>query len=89
MHNELRERNVKLGIGKGQLLGGGMPDVDAGVALTGDKHKCLLRVDGSRRLGTEPRYELTGQGAGPATYVERSLSLLDAPEIGEQWRKSL
>jgi hypothetical protein len=87
MDNELREGNVELGIGKGQLLCGGMSDVDAGVTLTGGHHKCLRRVDGCNRLGAEPRNELAGQGAGPATYVERSLPSLDAPEVGEQWRK--
>ena len=87
MHDELREGNVELGVGKGQLLGGGMPDVDAGVALTGGVHKWLRGVDGRHRLGAEPRYELAGQGAGPATYIERSLPSLDAPEVGEQGRK--
>jgi hypothetical protein len=71
MHNELREGNVELGIGKGQLLRDGMSDVDAGVALTGGDHKWLRGVDGRHRLGAEPRYELAGQGAGPATNVKR------------------
>ena len=51
MHNELREGNVELGIGKGQLLRGGKSDVDAGVALTGSDHEWLRRVDGRHRLG--------------------------------------
>ena len=87
MHDELREGNVELGIGKGQLLRGGTSDVDAGVPLTGGDHKWLRGVDGRHRLGAEPRYELAGQGAGPTTDIERSLPLLDAPEVGEQWRK--
>ena len=87
MHNELREGNVELGIGKGQLLRGGTSDVDAGVTLTGGHHKCLRGVDGRHRLGGESRYELAGQGARPTTDIERSLPWLDAPEVGEQWRK--
>jgi hypothetical protein len=39
MDNELREGNVELGIGKGQLLRGGTSDVHAGVALTGGDYK--------------------------------------------------
>jgi hypothetical protein len=87
MHNELREGNVEFRIGKGQLLRGGKSYIDAGVALTGCDHKWFRRVDGRHRLGTEPRYELAGQGAGPATYVERSLPSLDARKFGELGRK--
>jgi hypothetical protein len=60
MHNELREGNVELAIGKGQLLRGGKPDIDAGVALTGGDHKWLRGVDGRHRLGAESRYQLAG-----------------------------
>jgi hypothetical protein len=87
MHDELREGNVELGVGKGQLLRGGTLDVDAGVALTSGDHKWLRWVDGRHRLGAEPRYELTGQGAGPATHVQGSLPSLDAREVGELGRK--
>jgi hypothetical protein len=87
MHNELREGNVEFGIGKGQLFRGGTSHVDAGVPLTGGDHKWLRRVDGGYRLGAEPRYELAGQGARPATYVERSLPSLDTREVGEPRRK--
>ena len=87
MHNKLREGNVEPAIGKGQLLRGGAPDVDAGVALTGGDHKLFRGVDGRHRLGTEPRYELAGQGAGPATHVERFLTSLDPREVGEPRRK--
>jgi hypothetical protein len=87
MDDKLRKGDVEFGIGKGQLLRGGTSDVDAGVAPTGGDHKWLRRVDGRHRLGAEPRYELAGQGAGPATDVERSLSSLDAREVGELGRK--
>jgi hypothetical protein len=88
MHNKLREGNVEPAIGKGQILRGGASDVDAGVALTGGDHKLFRGVDGRHRLGAEPRYELAGQGAGPATHVERSLLSLDAREVGELGRKA-
>jgi len=87
MHNELRQGNVEFGIGKGQLLGGGKSDIDAGVALTGGDHEWFRWVDGRHRLGAEPRYELAGQGAGPATHVECSLPSLDARKLGELGRK--
>ena len=87
MHNELCEGNVDLAIGKGQLLRGGKPDVDAGVALTGSDHEWLEGSTGRHRVGAEPRDELAGQGAGPATHVERSLPLLDSREVGNPWRK--
>ena len=39
MDHQLREGNVELGIGKGQLLRGRTPDVDAGIALVGGDHE--------------------------------------------------
>jgi hypothetical protein len=87
MHNELREGNVEFAIGKGQLLRGGTSHVDAGVTLTGGDHKWARRVDGRHRLGAEPRDELAGQGAGPATHVERPLPSLDARKVGKPGRK--
>jgi hypothetical protein len=87
MDDKLRKGDVEFGIGKGQLLRGGTSDVDAGVARTSGDYEWLRRVDGGYRLGAEPRYELAGQGAGPATDVERSLSSLDAREVGELGRK--
>jgi hypothetical protein len=87
MHNELREGNVEFGIGKGQLLRGGESNLDAGMALTGGDHELFRRVDGRHGLGADPRYELAGQGTGPATHVERSLPSLHAPEVGELGRK--
>ena len=83
MHDELREGNVELGIGKGQLLGGGTSNIDTGVALTGGVHKWLRGIDGRHGLGAEPRDELAGQGAGATTDIERPLALLDAPVVGE------
>jgi hypothetical protein len=87
MDDKLRKGDVEFGIGKGQLLRGGTSDVDAGVARTSGDYEWLRRVDGGYRLGAEPRCELAGQGAGPATDVERSLSSLDAREVGELGRK--
>jgi len=87
MHNELREGNVELAIGKGQLLRGGKPDIDAGVALTGGDHKWLRGVDGRHRLGAESRYQLAGQGAGPTTHVERPLPSLDVGKVCKPGRK--
>ena len=80
MHDELREGNVELGIGKGQLLRGGRRTSTPGWRSRAAIHKWLRGVDGRHRLGAEPRYELAGQGAGPTTDVERPLALLDAPE---------
>ena len=39
MDDQLRESDVELGIGKGQLLGRRTPDVDAGMALAGGGHE--------------------------------------------------
>src|SRR5687768_10916786 len=87
MHDELREGNVELVIGKGQRLRGGTSNVDAGVPVTRSVHKWLRGVDGRHCLGAEPRYELAGQGAGPASHVQRSLPLPDSPEVGKHWGK--
>src|SRR6266511_2324025 len=51
VHDELREGNVELAIGEGQLLSGGMADVDTGVTLTRGDHERLGWVDGRDCVG--------------------------------------
>ena len=47
VHDELRERDVERAVGERQLLGGGTPDVDAGMAVAGGRDERLGRVDGA------------------------------------------
>src|SRR5918992_654500 len=87
VHDELREGDVELGVGEGQLLRGRTSDGDSGMALAGSGHELLRRVDGRDRFGAEPRHELPGQGAGAAPDVQRPLPTLEAREVGKPRRQ--
>ena len=87
MDDELRERGVERVVGKRQLLGRPLADVDLGcrarAAATNDSEGSIAATD----FGAEPLDELRRQRARPAADVEHPLTGDDVGQVGELRRQ--
>jgi len=83
VNDELRERGVELAVLERQRLRWSAADVGVGVPCLRGGDKWLGWIDGRDRLGSEPRDELGGERAGPASDVQRAIARRQAREIRE------